>query len=173
MAGNRPGYGLIALMVALGLLSGCAATPMTEQITASPPPGMPVTYELNHVPFFAQEQYFCGPAALATVLNATGLETEPDSLAQTIYTPGRQGTLQTEILTGARRQGRLALPVRRLSDVFLNVADGRPVLILQNLSLEIVPLWHYAVLVGFDLPGQTVLLRSGTTRRHEMPMETF
>lgn len=160
-------------MVALVVLSGCAATPMTTQLTASPPQGLPASVELTDVPFFAQTRYFCGPAALATVLNTTGLNTDPDGLAQSVYTPGREGTLQTEILTGARRQGRLALPLRNLNDVFVNVKQGRPVLILQNLSLDIAPRWHYAVVVGYDLPGETITLRSGTMFRYVMAMKTF
>src|SRR5690606_28316873 len=35
------------------------------------------------------------------------------------------------------------------------------------------PLWHYAVVVGYDLPSRNVLLRSGTEKRQEMPFETF
>ncbi len=163
----------LAGVVALMVLSGCAATPMTTQIMASPPQGLPASAELTDVPFFAQAQYLCGPAALATVLNTTGLKTEPNALAKSVYTPGREGTLQTEIITGTRRQGRLALPIRNLSEMFVNVAQGRPALILQNLGLEIAPQWHYAVVVGYDLPNETVLLRSGTTLRKVMPMETF
>lgn len=140
----------IAVLVMLVTLGGCAATPMTDRLIASPPQGLPTVAELTEVPFFAQTQYFCGPAALATVLNASGLETSPDRLADSVYTPGRQGTLQSEIITGARRQGRLALPIRDMGEAFANVAEGRPVLILQNLALEIVPQWHYAVLVGFE-----------------------
>lgn len=163
----------LAGMVVLVVLSGCAATPMTTQITASPPQGLPASVELTDVPFFAQTRYFCGPAALATVLNTTGIETQPDVLAHSVYTPGREGTLQTEIITGARRQGRLALPLRNLSDVFANVAQKRPVLVLQNLAIEIAPQWHYAVVVGYDLANETVSLRSGTTFRLVMPMKTF
>lgn len=165
--------GMLTGLVALVVLSGCAATPMTAQLTASPPQGLPASAELADVPFFAQTQFFCGPTALAIVLNTTGLKTEPDGLAESVYTPGREGTLQSEIITGTRRQGRLALPLRNLSDAFKNVAQGRPVLILQNLSLDIAPQWHYAVIVGYDLAEETVSLRSGTTFRQVMPMKTF
>ncbi len=163
----------LAAVVAMVVLSGCAATPMTSQLAASPPLGLPASAELSDVPFFAQTRFFCGPAALTTVLNTTGLKIEPNDLAQSVYTPGREGTLQTEIITGSRRQGRLALPLRTLNDVFANVAQGRPVLILQNLALDIAPQWHYAVVIGYDLPSETVLLRSGTTFRLAMPMKTF
>ena len=46
-------------------------------------------------------------------------------------------------------------------------------LILQNLGLDIAPFWHYAVIIGFDIPNETLLLRSGTTRRQTMAMQTF
>ena len=36
-------------------------------------------------------------------------------------------------------------------------------LVLQNLGFERVPVWHYAVVVGFD--GDDVILRSGTEQR--------
>ena len=173
MRGYQTKVRIFAAMVALMLLSGCAATPMTTQLTASPPLGMSTTFELNDVPFFAQTVNHCGPAALATVLNSSGLKTTPEYLATSIYTPGRDGTLQTEIITGARRQARLALPVRSLDVALDHITQGRPVLILQNLGLDIAPFWHYAVIIGFDIPNETLLLRSGTTRRQTMAMQTF
>lgn len=162
----------IVLTLLIGL-SGCAGTPMTDRLVGSPPSGMAERTEIADVPFFAQTEFHCGPAALATALNHTGLETEPGDLAKAIYTPGRKGTLQTEILTGTRRNGRLALPVAGMEDAFDKVAEGYPVLILQNLGLEIAPQWHYAVLVGYDLNAEQVFLRSGTTRRLAMDMDTF
>ena len=43
------------------------------------------------------------------------------------------------------------------------LAARRPVLVLQNLGLDRVPVWHYAVVVGLD--GDDVILRSGTEQR--------
>ena len=163
---------IAAVAVSVGF-AGCAATPITTNLTASPPSGLPIVAELGDVPFFPQTEYFCGPAALATALNDSGVNVLPDVLAQSIYTPGRQGTLQTEILTGARRQGRLAIPVGGMADAFSEVAKGNPVLLLQNLSLEVMPQWHYAVLVGYDLKAKTVVLRSGETKRLVLEMKTL
>lgn len=163
---------LVALVALLGL-GGCAATPVTDSLTVSPPRGMPNAAELTEVPFHAQTRYHCGPAALATVLNDSGREVTPSELAEHVYTPGRKGTLQTEIKTGARREGRLALPVRDMTEALSLVSKGHPVLVLQNLGLEIAPQWHYAVVVGYDIAGHSVTLRSGTTKRQVMPMETF
>lgn len=166
----------VRLMAVVGVavaLAGCAATPITQSLTVAPPSGLPVAAELRDVPFFAQTEYFCGPAALATLLNDSGVDATPDTLAQAIYTPGRQGTLQTEILTGTRRQGRLAIPVAGMVNGLREVADGNPVLILQNLSLEWMPQWHYAVLVGYDLAQRTAVLRSGEIEREILDLKTL
>jgi tetratricopeptide (TPR) repeat protein len=47
------------------------------------------------------------------------------------------------------------------------------VLVFQNLSLPIKPMWHYAVAVGYDLGRGDIILRSGTTERLVMPLSTF
>ena len=57
----------------------------------------PQPVELTTVPFFPQEEYQCGPAALATVLTWTGVNVTPAELAPQVYLPERQGSLQLEI----------------------------------------------------------------------------
>ena len=63
------------------------------------------------------------------------------------------GTLQTEMLAAARRYGALAVPLQPQLDALLRRSRaGHPVVVLQNLGLELVgPRWHYAVLVGYDV----------------------
>ena len=165
--------GTVFALAALLGLAGCAGTPMTDRLIGSPPSEMAQQAELADVPFFAQTEFHCGPVALAAALNDTGLHTTPDEIATAVYTPGRKGTLQTEILTGTRRHGRLALPVSGLKDAFDKIEQGYPVLVLQNLELDIAPQWHYALLVGYDLKSEQVILRSGTTERKLLDMNTF
>jgi predicted Zn-dependent protease len=50
---------------------------------------------------------------------------------------------------------------------------GRPVLLLQNLGLPQIPIWHYAVLVGYDAYRNVAILRSGDTERLEMKWQHF
>jgi len=45
--------------------------------------------------------------------------------------------------------------------------------VLQNLGLSWAPMWHYAVLVGYDIDQGEVVLRSGKTQREVLPMRTF
>ena len=152
--------------------SGCA-TLQTDRVRATAN-AFPQPIELTTVPFFPQEEYQCGPAALATVLNWTGVSVTPDQLAQQVYLPKRQGSLQLELIGASRRQGRVPYVLRpELESLFAEVASGNPVLILQNLSFWWYPKWHYAVVVGFDLPRDRIVLRSGKEQRHDIPIEIF
>ena len=50
---------------------------------------------------------------------------------------------------------------------------GRPVLVLQNLGATRLPIWHYAVLIGYDAERNVALLRSGDEKRLEMRWQRF
>jgi len=126
------------------------------------------------VPFYPQERYQCGPAALATLLDASGVPVDLDALVEQVYLPARQGSLQAELKAGARRAGRLPLEIAPLPDALAaELAAGRPVLVLQNLGVGWLPRWHYAVVVGLDPAERTVVLRSGTERRRVTPVRVF
>lgn len=170
------------------LASGCAAAlagcapftlPQTRALLAAAPDhlpdGLPLASELGRTPFFPQTDLQCGPAALATVLAAAGVEgATPPVLADEVFLPGRGGSLQLEMLGGARRHG--VLPVllpEQLESLLREVAAGRPAVVLQNLGLAIAPAWHYAVVIGHDLDRGEIVLRSGETRRETMRLRTF
>ncbi len=60
---------------------------------------------LSEVPFFAQEDHYCGPAALASVLNFYGRELSQEEIAKSIYLPQVKGALNLDLLLYARKQG--------------------------------------------------------------------
>ena len=160
------------LGLALFLLSGCAT--QTKALLAAPPAHLPRQVELTTTPFVAQERYQCGPAALAMTLRAAGVRVDADALVPQVYLPQREGSLQVEMLAAGRRQGAFSMAIPPTLDAMLaELAGGNPVLVLQNLSLPIAPLWHYAVVIGYDLGHGDMILRSGTTERAVMPMSTF
>ncbi|MCU0975996.1 MAG: PA2778 family cysteine peptidase [Steroidobacteraceae bacterium] len=157
--------------VLLPLLSACASQPpLRELLPADAAPSA----ELTATPFFAQDEYQCGPAALATVLTAAGVQVTPEELVPLVYLPARRGSLQPELLGAARRHGRVPYTLAPNPSAFLaELAAGHPVLVLQNLGTRQLPGWHYAVLVGYDAAAERAILRSGTTERLEMPWQRF
>jgi tetratricopeptide (TPR) repeat protein len=164
----RGGLCLLALVV-----SGCATTLQSERVLRTAA-AFPQPVELKDTPFFPQEQYQCGPAALATVLDTTGLDVKPDDLTPQVFLPEREGSLQIELIAAARRYGRVPYVLRpQLESVLAEVASGNPVLVLQNLGLSWWTQWHYAVVVGFDLGNDSLVLRSGHEARHVVPLELF
>lgn len=159
----------------LCFLTGCVSLPQTEALRREGGAGLPPRAELDTVPFFAQEEYQCGPAALAMALNAAGIAATPDALTEQVYIPARQGSLQVEMLASARRHGLLAYELApELKDVLAEVAAGNAVIVLQNLGLwAFHPYWHYAVVIGYDLETKQILLHSGTKARRAMAIGLF
>ena len=106
-------------------------------------------------------------------LGWSGLELSQAELAPAVFTPGRAGSLQSDMVAAARRHGRLAVPVTNLGDLLAELAAGHPVLVLQNLGLDWWQVWHYAVAVGYDRAAGVLVLRSGAQARHEVALATF
>jgi tetratricopeptide (TPR) repeat protein len=166
---NR-GAGLVSAILLLAL-SACA-TPQTARLVTEPG-DLPSKAEVAEVPFFPQERYYCGPAALAMVLAWSGLPVTQDDLVSQVYTPQREGSLRSDVLAAARRNGRLAVPVGNLADMLAEIAAGNPVLVFQNLALDWTPQWHFAVAIGYDLETREILLHSGLDERRLTALGTF
>ncbi|RMH86267.1 peptidase C39 family protein [Pseudomonas sp. AOB-7] len=152
----------LACIASVVLLAACARSPLLSPEAER----LPERVELSDVPFFPQDAYQCGPAALATMLNQRGVLTTPGVLKDKVYLPGREGSLQVEMVAAARSHDMLVYPLQpRLEALLAEVAAGNPVLVLQNLAFDFYPQWHFAVVVGYDRRERTLILRSGTTRR--------
>jgi len=157
----------------LTYLGGCATSPQTRLLLDNPP-DIPPQVELTDVPFFPQQQYHCGPASLASIINYRGTPVEPDQIAQMIYVPGLKGSLQIEV-EAATRQFEM-LPVQldgKLESLLREIAAGNPIFVLQNLGLDAVPLWHYEVVVGYDFDERVFILRSGVNARVSRSFAVF
>lgn len=159
------------LPVLLLLLGGCAA-PQYRQIQDDRD-DLPARAEVESVPFYPQDEYYCGPAALAMSLSWAGIPATEEDIAGQIYTPGRKGTLPTDILAGARRNGALAVRVASLHALLAELAAGHPVLVFQNLGLDFLPQWHFAVATGYDLDQGIIVLHSGRQPRRVTALKTF
>jgi len=155
------------LAAACCLLTGCAArTPLLAPDARG--------VELVDTPFYPQEKYQCGPAALATVLAVAGVQVTPEELVPQVYLPSRRGSLTIEMQAAPRRHGVLSYPLApTLGAIVAELEAGRPVLVLHNYGLPFWPRWHYAVVIGYDASRQRMLLRSGTTERQSLSAANF
>lgn len=162
---------LIGLTFAAASLTACASRSGLDLTALSA--ALPERAEVVATPFVPQDELYCGPAALATVLRWSGTTTTQAELAAAVYTPSREGTLQQDMLSAARRHGRLATPVDDFSALLAELAAGHPVLVLQNLGLDLIPQWHYAVVIGYDRPAAELFLRSGREPRRVVSFATF
>lgn len=150
------------------LLAACTRTPLL------PPVAGGGRVELTEVPFFPQSDYQCGPAALATVFHHAGAPVSPEQLVGAVYLPGRKGSLQVELVAATRRQGLVPYPIAGdLVGLTGALRGGQPVLVLLNLGTQHWPIWHFAVVIGYDADHDHLILRSGTTRREVTAARTF
>jgi hypothetical protein len=176
-AGGRAAAALVALLLAAcGSPSGPSGPRAAPEGAARAAPAivLPDPIALPDVPFVAQPDWQCGPASLAMAMAAAGREVPVARLAERAFTPGLQGSLQAEMLAAVRGERMLATELPPGLDALrAELADGRPVVVLQNLGLSAFPRWHYAVLVGVDLGAGEVVLHSGDTPSMRMRLSTF
>lgn len=166
---SLPGLSWLVL-AALGL-GACASIPPDVRTIRPTDQGQ---VELSGTPFFPQERFQCGPAALATVLSASGVATRPEELVDAVYVPERRGSLQIEMIAAARAANRVPYRIDgSMTAVLAELMAGRPVLVLQNLGTRWLSRWHYAVVVGIDTDRQQVILRSGLNARRSTDIDLF
>ena len=163
--------GVLALVLMTLILTGCASTPELSDTTRQ---NLPQQTLLEDVPFHGQRDYQCGPASLAMVLNATDVPVAVDTLIPQVFLPGREGSVQPEMLATVRRHGRIPFVIEGSLDALLTeIDDGHPVVVMQNLSLPAWPVWHYAVAIGFDRKAETLILHSGMEPRRTTSFSRF
>lgn len=169
---------LLCGLILGGLLSGCVNfAPLDEQRAAIKQNGFDhgEPLALESVPFFAQDQYQCGPAALASILSFEGESITPNDLVEEVYIPDRQGSLQPFMVAAVRKRG--YLPYQRINEgistLIKELDAGKPVLVLQNLGISQLPVWHYAVVVGWLPETQTFVVHTGDQAAKKLSLKFF
>ena len=159
------------LFVSINLMFTGCATPQRKW----PQPGehLPSRHDLESVPFYPQKAFQCGPATLAMALGWSGVCVDTHTVAPEVFTPSIKGSLQPAMIAAARRHGRIAYPISGPAAMLTEVGAGHPVIVLQNLGLSWKPVWHYAVVVGYDLNQGIVIVHSGNTPRKRLSLRVF
>ncbi|MGD8566542.1 MAG: PA2778 family cysteine peptidase [Gammaproteobacteria bacterium] len=164
-------------MLCLGsllFLCACSTTLQIDKLRQSAGWDKLPRCEVDNVPFFPQQEYQCGPAALATLLKWAGVPVTPDDLVPLVYVPERQGSFQAEMVAAARYYDRIPFVIKPGFPALLDeLKAGHPVLVFQNLGLDWIPRWHYAVVTGMDPANDEIMLNSGTIQQHVISLETF
>ncbi|MCU4677271.1 PA2778 family cysteine peptidase [Catenovulum sp. 2E275] len=154
-------------------LTACQTPPHTQMLLQNPPNIAP-QHIIADVPFYPQQDYYCGPTTLAEVANFYGQNHTPEQIAPNTFVPERKGTLQIEMKAAARQLGFLAYTEQGdLTQLLSLVEQDIPVIVLQNNSIELMPKWHYAVVIGYDMQAQQVILHTGVTESHRLNFATF
>jgi hypothetical protein len=157
---------MLLLALCLGLLAGCSGEWPTMMGR-----GDDTTHvRVAGVPFFPQDGFRCGPAAMAEVLNWSGLEIKPVALEGQFYAirdPRRA------LGDSANRYGRLAYPISGTAAMLTELTAGHPVVVLQNLGVESEPLWNCVVAIGFDRSQNQILVHSGDQAGKRMSLRLF
>ena len=138
------------------ILSACASATQTEALRKNSATLLR-DHEIANVPFIVQTQNSCGPATLAMVARFAGVWAPVDDLVPLMFTPGKNGTLQTDYLGAARRTGLLAVEVGQLRKLIEELRADHPVVVLQNLATGLNPQWHYASLRNTRGPENEIL----------------
>jgi len=166
---------MFRILILLITLSGCVTHPPVEQnVIEQALASERASVYLAKTPFFPQHKYQCGPAALATLLNDSGVSVPSEELVSRVYIPEREGSLQIEMLAASRHYQRIPYQIDPTLDAIVDELNSdRPVLVMQNLGFESKPFWHYAVVVGYVSENNEIILRSGTVFDKRMEVKKF
>ncbi len=134
--------------------------------------GHPDLRLIDTVPFFPQEQYQCGPAAMASVLNYRGLAITPEEIAREIYSKSARGTLNFDMIFFAQKKGLQARQYSgSLEDLKKNIDQFNPLIVLVDYGFLAYRKDHFMVVVGYD--SGHVMVHSGKDRFKPVPNEDF
>ena len=108
------------------------------------------------------------------LMNTSGVNISPEALVNEVYIPAKKGSLQIEMLSATRRHDLIAYELNpRLSNLIEEIAAGHPVLVLENYGFEASPIWHYSVIIGYDLNKNQIIKRSGLNEREVQSLSAF
>lgn len=123
---------------------------------------------------YPQEEYFCGPSSLATLLTYEHIEFIYSDIIGSTFTPGVKDSLQHEMKEMARHYGLIPYEINpNLGAVLSEISNNRPVLVLLNLGLTSLPVWHYSVITGFDTASKKIFLTGSKNNQTGMSFDEF
>lgn len=156
------------------LLAACAPMEWRELRDTGTGERVPQSAFVRNVPVYEQEPQLCGPSSLRMVLEWSGEKVELPVLRSEVFSDARDGSMVHDLVAAARRHGKLSYFLSpSLRAVFTELAENRPVIVLQNLGLDWMPRWHLSVAVGYDLPNGEIVLHDGSASPATISLTAF
>jgi len=127
---------------------------------------------IDRVPFYPQEDYQCGPASLAAVLNYWHVDTTPEEIARSIYSRSAGGTLNVEMVFYPQEKGLDAFQYSGgLDDLREKIDAGYPLIVLVDYGWSLFQVNHFMVVVGYNDGG--IIVNSGKEEKKFIPEDSF
>lgn len=140
------------------LISGCA----TRNFSAVRPGIEGRGHYIDGVPFFRQQEYSCGPAALASVLAFWGRPANLEQITASVYVPKLRGTLPMDMENFMRDAGFETFSAAgTLEEVKSHIRSERPVICLLDLGFGLYRQPHYVTVLGFDDVNAVLIVHDG------------
>ncbi len=121
---------------------------------------------LHSVPFFRQDDFQCGPAAFATVVNYWYMKRETDKnlrleeIIPEIYSASARGVLGIDLELYAKRLGFHALQYKgSIEDLKNNINRGIPLIMLVDYGISVYQRNHFIVATGYT--KNDIIVNSG------------
>lgn len=127
---------------------------------------------IENVPFFPQEEYQCGPASLAGVLNYYGQNILPEEIAKEIYSRSAKGSLTVDMFLFAEKKGMSAFQYRgSIDDIRKNIDNKIPVIVMIDTGNYFIQQNHFIVITGYNEEG--IYAHSGRDQNKFIPLKKF
>lgn len=127
---------------------------------------------IQNVPFFPQEDYQCGPASLASMLNYRGVSVTPAEVAKAIYSKSAKGTLNIDMALYAHSRGLEASQYKGGPDDLREKIDSdQPLIVLVDYGFSVFQVNHFMVVIGYGEEG--VVANSGREEKKFIPLSDF
>ena len=159
---------LVLVIVAVLTLPGCNQN-------ALPPQASSVNENIivvGNVPFVKQQDKFCGPAAMASVMQFYGQDIDQEAVAKQIYIPELNGALISDMENFARDNGFNTLSTNGDFELLKSHLDNNhPVILLVDRGKWKVSVPHYYVAYGYNDERRTIILHTGYKETQEVSFE--
>ena len=160
---------LVIILLSI-MISGEACVPKNAGRDVKP--GVQNSKVIEGVPFVKQKDNFCGPAALASVMEYYGDDVSQEDIAAKVYTPKLEGALISDMENFARDRGYQAVTINGSIEKLEGMLnEGIPVILLVDRGKWKVSVPHYYVVYGYDRGEEEFILHTGDKSSQEIKFD--